>query len=280
MAKDKNLFSVDLEDWFHPLNYPGYIKNDEWDNHEKRVQISTGKILDLLDKYNTEATFFVLGWIAEKQPELIQEIKNRGHEIATHGYNHMPVTSMSPDEFKDDFEKSLSYIEKACGVDCKGYRAPRFTITNKTLWALDIIKSFGIEYDSSVFPYNMHPEYGIDNAPLEPYQIHDGIYEIPMSCAVVMGKRIPCSGGGYFRLYPYSVFKYLSKNVINDGRILNFYLHPWEIDTEHKVPMKMSKKETFRHYQNLGKTYSRLEKLFNDFQFTSFRNYLKDDSQR
>ncbi len=265
-----NAISIDLEDWFCAYNLR--IDINSWDKCEFRLLESTNKILKILDKHKVKATFFVLGWVAERAPELIREIEKQGHEIASHGYSHRLLTYMTPEEFDEDIKKSLDSINACVSLPVLGFRAPSFTITKKTLWAIEILKKHGIKYDSSIFPVGFHPDYGIADSPLD---IHEfmGLIEVPLSVAEVMGKRIPCSGGGYFRLFPYFITKYLIKECNKQSRKVIFYLHPWEMDTGQ--PRKsMPLLNRFRHYNNLGKTEKRLDRLLNDFEFTTIKNIL------
>jgi len=267
-----NALSIDLEDWFCVHNLSSVIKKEDWDKCEYRVEKNSSKILDLLDKYNTKATFFVLGWIAEKSPQLIKEIENRGHEIASHGYYHTLITSITPEEFESDLKRGVEAIKKT-GVtqEILGFRAPSFTIVDKTKWALEILEKNNFKYDSSVFPVSFHPDYGIGDVPLSPYKITKGILEFPMSVALFFGKKIPFGGGGYFRLFPYFITKYLFGKVNREGRPVIFYLHPWEIDPgQPKMKLPMLKK--FRHYNNLNKAEKRFDRLLNEFQFTTLKN--------
>ncbi|MFB3896483.1 MAG: XrtA system polysaccharide deacetylase [bacterium] len=268
-----NALSIDLEDWFCVHNLESVIKKDDWEKQELRIVDNTKRILELLKLHTTQATFFVLGWIAERVPNLIQEIEHHGHEIATHGYSHTLLTSMTPESFAADLEKALTITNRCINQEIIGFRAPSFSITNKTLWALDILQQNGIKYDSSIFPISYHPDYGIPNTSLSIYKITEQLTEVPLSCAEIFGKRIPCSGGGYFRLFPYRITKSLFNQCNQAGRPVIFYLHPWEIDPEQpRVVLPWSKK--FRHYNNLHKTYQRLDQLLTDFTFTSIRKVI------
>lgn len=271
----KNVLSIDLEDWFCAYNFSHSIKKEEWDQCELRVLDNTMRLLDLMDRFKVKATFFVLGWIADKVPSLIREIENRNHEIALHGYNHLLITQITPAEFEDDVKKGLDAL-KRLGVrqPIVGFRAPSFTIVEKTKWALPILEKFNIQYDSSVFPIGFHPDYGIPDAPLKPYKITDQLYEVPLGCIEVLGKRFPCSGGAYFRFFPY-VYTHQCIAMANaQGRSIVFYLHPWEIDPD-QPRVKLSLPRSIRHYYGLGKTYKKLERLFNDFEFTTIKEMLK-----
>ena len=270
----KNVLSVDLEDWFCVHNLSQVIDREQWNTYEFRVEQNTLRLLNIFDKHQVKATFFVLCWIAEKLPDLIKEIAKRNHEIASHGYSHQLLTHMTPSEFEDDLEKSLNAIQQ-CGIkqNIIGFRAPSFTIVNKTKWALEILEKYHLKYDSSVFPINYHPDYGMPDAPLHPYKITDSLYEVPLSCIDLCKLRIPCSGGGYFRLFPYQFTKYCIKKCNAAGRPIIFYLHPWEIDHQQpRISLPMLKK--FRHYHGLKHTENKLEKLLQDFEFSTIKDML------
>jgi polysaccharide deacetylase family protein (PEP-CTERM system associated) len=200
-------------------------------------------------------------------------VERRGHEVASHGYSHRLLTGMSPEEFEADLNRALEVTARCSSQPIRGFRAPSFSVTARTLWAGPILERCGFSYDSSVFPVGFHPDYGIADASLAPYSLCEGVTEIPMSCAVVLGKKLPCSGGGYFRLYPYAVTRGLMRACNGQGRPVIFYLHPWEIDPgQPRVTLPALK--SFRHYNNLDKTFHRLELLLEDFRFTSIRALL------
>lgn len=270
----KNAISIDLEDWYCANNVTQVLKRENWDKCESRVVETTRRILHLLDKYNTRATFFVLGWVAERQPELVKEINQRGHEIGVHGYHHLLLTEITPAEFEEDLVKALETLKK-CGIlpDVMGFRAPSFTIVERTKWALEILEKHNIKYDSSVFPIAFHPDYGVSSAPLGPYKITNELHEFPLSCLDLAGIRFPFSGGAYFRLLPYAYTKYCIKKCNALGRPMVFYIHPWELDSE-QPQVKLPWFKAFRHYYNLSKTEERLETLLRDFQFTTIREVL------
>jgi len=271
----KNAMSIDLEDWFCVNNLSHVIKREDWDHCELRVFASTQRVLNLFDKHNTKATFFVLGWIADRLPELIREIEGRGHEIAVHGYNHLLLTEITSDQFDEDLARALDAINR-----CKikqvpmGFRAPSFTVVEKTRdWALRTLEKYDFKYDSSVFPVGFHPDYGVANAPLDPYKITADLYEFPMSCLEMFGKRLPFSGGGYFRLFPYSYTKLCMRRCNALGRSAVFYLHPWELDPG-QPKIKLPRSKALRHYYNLDQTEKRLDKLLGDFHFTTVKEVL------
>ena len=269
----KNAMSIDLEDWFCVHNMEQAISRSDWDACEMRVTENTRSILELLARHKTEATFFVLGWVAERVPDLVREIASHGHEIATHGYSHTLLTDMTPESFEEDLKRAIHVTRNCVDQEIIGFRAPSFTVTNKTLWAVDVLTRNGIKYDSSVFPVGFHPDYGMPNASLAVYRHNDSLVEVPLSCAEFMGKRIPCSGGGYFRIFPYAITRRLLKLCNEQGRPAIFYLHPWELDPRQpRVKLPLLKK--FRHYYNLNKTLARLDRLLGDFEFTSVRKVI------
>ena len=270
----KNVMSIDLEDWFCVYNLSQVIRHEDWDSCELRVMANTRIILDLFKNHNTRATVFVLGWIADKVPQLIRQIEDEGHEIATHGYYHRLITEMTPDEFELDLERGLASL-KNCGVKNQvvGFRAPSFTIVEKTKWALPILERHGIRYDSSVFPVGFHPDYGIPGSPLSPYEITDGLQEFPLTCVEYLGKRFPCSGGAYFRLMPYLYTRHCIRLCNDEGRSAVFYLHPWEIDPgQPRVRLPISR--SIRHYYGLSRTEGKMTRLLQDFEFTTMREVL------
>ncbi|MEE9193938.1 MAG: XrtA system polysaccharide deacetylase [Thermodesulfobacteriota bacterium] len=269
----KNALSIDLEDWFCVYNLSQVIRREDWDSCELRITKNTELILNLLDKHKTSATFFVLGWIAERVPDLVREIELQGHEIATHGYSHTLVTDMTREAFEKDLKKALQVTRRLVKQEILGFRAPSFSITSSTLWAVDVLVKNNIRYDSSIFPISSHPDYGIRDAPLSIHQLDGSLIEVPLSCAEFLGRRIPCSGGGYFRIFPYAVTKFLLKRCNRQGRPIIFYLHPWELDPD-QPKVKLPWLKRFRHYYNLSKCMERLNKLLTDFEFTAIKEIL------
>lgn len=268
-----NMMTVDLEDWFCACNSVGIIQYLDWDKCELRVGKSTKKLLDLFDKNNVKATFFVLGWIADRVPELIAEVKECGHEIASHGYSHIPITKMTPDAFADDIDRAIEVTERYSGTKIIGFRAPSFSITKQTLWATDIIKERGLAYDSSIFPIGLHPDYGIPQITMAVHKLDNNLTEVPLSCIEIFGQRIPCCGGGYFRFYPYWITRTMIRKCNLQGRPVVFYIHPWEFDIgQPRIALPRMKK--FRHYNNIDKTFGRLEQLVKDFSFSSIRKVI------
>ena len=261
-----NGLSFDIEDWFQVENLKGAIAPDQWDNCDLRVVRNTRRILQLLDYQGTKATFFVLGWIAERCPSLVSEISAGGHEIASHGYGHELVYKQTPKAFQNDISRSKAILESITGRQVFGYRAPSFSITPETPWALDILKDLGFLYDSSVFPTSFHDRYGFDGSSRFPFRFGNGLIEMPLSTVKVGKANVPVAGGGYFRLYPYSVFRHCCKRLNRDGKSVVFYLHPWELDPDQpRVNIPFTYR--FRHYVNLKRTEERLRRLLADFTF-------------
>lgn len=274
-----NLFTVDLEDWFCSHNLARAVPRGDWSRLENRVAAPTFRLLDLLDRHRVRAVFFVLGWTAERCPELVRHIAWRGHEIASHGYGHRQLTKISPTEFEDDLLHSLEILEPLiAGRPIRGYRAPAFSVTHRSIWALPILEKHGFEYDSSIFPTGMNPDYGITDAPLLPFNFSKNLLEIPLSVAQFFGKNVPCSGGGYLRQLPYPIFRGWARRCNAAGRPLIFYIHPWELDPDFpKISKNLSPLARWRHYSNLGTTEQKIERLLSDFEFGSIDDFLQRD---
>jgi len=266
-----NALTIDIEDWFHVENLKEAIKFEDWPKYEGRVNKNVDKILRLLKEKNVKATFFILGWIAEYFPKIVLKIAKQGHEIATHGYKHDLIYKQKPKEFEKDLKKSIDLIEKITNKKVLGHRAASFSITNKSLWAIDILKKHGLKYDSSVFPIK-RKTYGIPEAPKLPYNIKKDFLEFPLSTINFLGKNIPI-GGGYFRITPYFITKWIIKKINKQKRPTIFYLHPWEFDPD-QPRLKISFFKRFRHYTNLDKTEKRFKKLLTDFEFAPVKEVL------
>ena len=262
----RNLLSIDLEDWFCVSNFDGLIPRDAWDACELRVVDSTRALLELFERRKVTATFFVLGWVAERVPALVREVADAGHEIACHGYGHNRLGQLDPASLDADLDQALCILRETSSAPVVGYRAPSFSLTKSTMWALPVLRRHGITWDSSVFPFGAHPEYGIADAPLDPYWIDDGLLELPMSVVEVGGARLPCPGGGYFRLYPYALTRALIRRCNAAGRPAIFYAHPWEFDPA-QPRMPLSPVKRFRHYNNLRATLGRLDRLLGEFEW-------------
>ena len=262
----RNLLSIDLEDWFCVSNFDDVLPRDVWDLCELRVEASTHSLLELFERRGVRATFFVLGWIAERVPKLIETVAAAGHEIACHGYHHHRLGSLDASRLDADLTAALAVLRGITRSEIAGYRAPSFSLTRETMWAVPVLKRHGFRYDSSVFPFGAHPEYGIADAPLDPYWIAEGLLELPMSVVEVAGRRVPCTGGGYFRLYPYALSRSLIQRCNASGRPAIFYAHPWEFDPD-QPRMPLAPLKRFRHYNNLRHTLLRLDRLLLDFEW-------------
>ncbi len=272
----QNALTVDVEDYFHVSAFAKSINQNDWDKHPLRVENNTRRLLDLFDEYEVKATFFVLGWVAERTRDLVKEIADRGHEVACHGYSHQLVYNQSPEVFREETFRSKNLLEDIIQSPVLGYRAASYSITNESLWALDILAEAGFEYDSSIFPVR-HDRYGIPDSPEFPYRLETpgghSLVEFPLSIAKLLKYRLPVAGGGYFRLYPYAVTRAGLSQVNRREQPFIFYLHPWEIDPE-QPKISTSWFSRFRHYNNLDKCESRLRRLLSDFEFGTASNVL------
>ncbi|OGC83076.1 MAG: hypothetical protein A2W07_00130 [candidate division Zixibacteria bacterium RBG_16_43_9] len=272
LTKRINVLSIDCEDWFHGLE----IGMDNWQKFESRIEKSISKLLNLLEETGTKATFFILGYVAERFPRLVEDIAQKGHEVGCHGYSHQFVYKQSPNEFREEMEKSLGILEKLSGQKIVSYRAPFFSITQSSLWALEVLADLGILFDSSIFPV-INYRYGIPKAPRFPHWIEtkngSRILEFPISTFKVLGKNIPIAGGAYFRIFPYSFTRAGIKSLNRENQPVIFYLHPWEIDPEHpkiELPLRIS----LTHYFNLSRTEAKFKSLLRDFRFSTLKEVL------
>jgi len=277
MENMPNALTVDVEDYFHVAALAPRIPRDSWTSRESRVVGNTHKLLAIFEEFGVKGTFFVLGWVAERHPQLIRDIATRGHEIACHGFSHRLVYEQSPHEFREEALRSKNLLEDIAGSAVLGYRAASYSIVRESLWALDILVELGFAYDSSIFPVR-HDRYGIPDAERIPHCLttpnKKKIVEWPLSTAQALGFRLPVAGGGYFRLLPYWVTHWgLSSINRHERRPFIFYLHPWEIDPE-QPRVAASSLSRFRHYTNLGKCEERLRRLLGDFQFGTVREGL------
>lgn len=273
-----NAMTVDVEDYFHVSALSGAIPRAEWPNMEFRADVSTFRILDMFDQASISATFFVLGWVAERHPSLVREIARRGHEIGCHGWSHELVYKQERTTFREEAGRSKAILEDITGKCVRGYRAASYSITRESLWALDDLIDLGFEYDSSIFPIR-HDRYGIPGAARTPGFVSAPsgrqLVEFPLTTAGFMGQRIPCSGGGYFRLMPFWLTNYLLKRVGEKDRLpFIFYLHPWEIDPD-QPRVRANWLSRFRHYTNLDVCASRLRKLLGLYRFGPVTNVLQ-----
>lgn len=274
----RNAFTVDVEDYFQVSGFERYVSRTTWGDYESRVYPNTLKLLELLADAKVRGTFFVLGWVANRCPRLVRQIHEAGHELGSHSYWHRLIYELSPEEFRTDLRDSRKAIEDAAGVRPTCFRAPSFSITRKSLWALDILREEGFDVDSSVFP-TRHDRYGIPDARVD---IHDlplksgKLCEFPPTVSSVAGVKIPAGGGGYFRLYPWQFSKYLLQRVNAAGRPFMFYVHPWEIDPDQPRLNFGSRATRFRHYVNLARTHRKLERLVRTFRFGSVADVISD----
>lgn len=274
----KHAFTIDLEEWFCTHNFQHVIKYNDWEHLEKRVENQADYLLKILDENNVKATFFILGWVADHFPSLIRRIARGGHEIGSHGYVHWPTWRHTPYTFEQDLLASTNAIEKITRKKPTAFRAPAFSIVKKTQWALDVLAKSGYLIDSSIYPIGVHPEYGMPDASLIPEKLKNGMVEVPMSCIHVLGKRIPISGGAYFRFSPYPIFKNFVKHLEREGRALNFYIHPWEIDPGIPHVKNISFVKKIRHYTGLKSVRSKLNRLLKDFEFGTISEvFLKEN---
>lgn len=265
----RNALTVDVEDYFQVSAFADSIDQKDWDNHPLRVEKNTHKLLDLFDEHQVKATFFILGWVAERKADLVLEIAKRGHEVACHGYSHQLVYNQSPEVFQQETIRAKNILEDIIQQQVRGYRAASYSITEKSQWALDILAEAGFVYDSSIFPVR-HDRYGMPGTPEHPYRLKtpagNSIIEFPLSTAKIINFRLPVAGGGYFRLYPYCLSKMGLRQINRQQKPFIFYLHPWEIDPD-QPRIEASWFSRFRHYNNLDKCESRLRNLITDFQF-------------
>ena len=268
MAARRNAFTVDVEEWFQVSAFESHIARESWCELAPRVVESTGRILDLLDERGAKGTFFVLGWVAERHPALIERIAGAGHEVASHGYCHVRATQQTPRELAADVSRTKALLEDTSGTAVRGYRAASFSIGRDNLWALDVLREAGYEYSSSIYPVR-HDLYGMPEAPRFAFRCpRSGLLEIPVTTVKLMGRNLPCGGGGYFRLLPYAYFRWALGRVNGqEGRAAGFYTHPWETDPGQPRQDGLALKSRFRHYVNLERTEARLRRLLGEFEW-------------
>ena len=269
IASIKNAMSVDVEDYFQVSAFAPHIRREDWDSLPCRVERNIDAILGLLDEADTRATFFTLGWIAERYPQVVRRIVDNGHELASHGYGHQRASDLTPAEFRDDITRSKALLEDIGGVAVRGYRAPSFSINRKNWWAVEELENAGYVYSSSIYPVK-HDHYGMPDAPRFPHRPNGngGLLELPPTTVPLMGRNLPAAGGGWFRLLPYEVSRWMLRRVnSSDQAPCMFYFHPWELDAEQPRQSGISAKTHFRHYVNLQRMPGRLRKLLNDFEW-------------
>ena len=260
-----NALTVDLEEHFQVSGFEDVVSREDWDRHPSRVSDNTLRLLDVFGRHDARATFFVLGWVAERHPALVRRIADAGHEIACHGYSHRLIYTQRPDDFRDEMVRARRILQDASSQAVIGHRAASFSITRRNLWALDVLAEAGFTYDSSIFPV-VHDRYGVPGAPRGFYRVRtpDGslLDEAPPSTVAIAGLVLPVAGGGYLRLYPLSVTRWAIRRLnARDGLPAVVYLHPWEVDPEQPRIDGVPLLRRFRHYVNLSKTLGRLEAL-------------------
>lgn len=274
-----NALTIDVEDYYQVSAFADNVDYDNWDSYESRVERNTARVLDIFSEAGVKATFFVLGWVASRYPGIVREIVSRGHEIACHGFSHKLIYHQSPVEFRNETLTSKHLLEDQAQCEVMGYRAASYSITNKSLWALDILHECGFIYDSSIFPIR-HDRYGIPDAVQAPH-VHvtpngSKIVEFPVTALDMRFAKLPLGGGGYFRLFPYWLTRAGLKWVNSSGDApFIFYLHPWEVDVD-QPRLEGSWFSRFRHYNNLDRCESRLKALLRDFEFAPVRSVLGD----
>ena len=262
-----NALTIDVEDYFQVSAFAPHIGRQEWNSRECRIERNVTRILEMLARRQIKATFFTLGWIAERYPKLIRQIAEQGHEVASHGYGHERASDQSEEAFFADIQLAKVILEDLSGTEVKGYRAPSFSIGKSNLWAFDCLERAGYHYSSSVYPIH-HDHYGMPDSPRFAYQIRPGLMEIPVTTLRVLNRNLPSSGGGYFRLLPYALSRWMLERVNQrDAQAGIFYFHPWEIDVEQPRVAGISRKTKFRHYVNISRMEGRLEQLLGDFKW-------------
>ena len=262
-----NAMTIDVEDYFQVSAFAPHIDRSTWDTRECRVERNVGRILEMLDANGTKATFFTLGWLAQRYPALVRSIVESGHELASHGFGHERASDLSEAAFKEDIVLAKKLLEDIGGVEVKGYRAPSFSIGEGNLWAFDCLAEAGYRYSSSVYPIR-HDHYGMPDSPRHVYLVRPDLLEVPITTLRVFNRNFPSSGGGYFRLLPYALSRWMLNRVNQeDGEAGIFYFHPWEIDTGQPRIAGIGSKTRFRHYVNIERMERRLTQLFKDFRW-------------
>ncbi len=273
----KNILTVDVEEWFHPEALQNQFPPDVWAEQPQRVMPLIDQLLDLFAAYRVRATFFVLGWVARQNPQIVKKIVAAGHEIASHSLNHQMITKMTPEEFKEDLGTSIKILQDISGIAIKGFRAPTFSIVRSNFWAFEVLAELGLQYDSSIYPI-WHDRYGIPNAPRIPHFIEtktgNTIVEFPMPTIKLGNKNIPFGGGGYLRLLPLWFTKFGIRKFNKEGFPAIIYMHPWEFDP-HQPRVKLSKIQNYRHYGKIKKNIFKLENLLQSFEWMAMEDYLK-----
>ena len=262
-----NALTIDVEDYFQVSAFAPHIDRATWDNCECRVEGNVHRILALLEKHDTKATFFTLGWVAQRYPQLVRQIVEGGHELASHGYGHERASDLTQAAFLEDIRSAKAILEDLSGSAVVGYRAPSFSIGKGNLWAFDCLAETGHRYSSSIYPI-AHDHYGMPDSPRFVHEVRPGLIEVPITTLRAFGRNFPSSGGGYFRLLPYALTRWMLQRVnADDGQAGIFYFHPWEIDTQQPRIEGISAKTRFRHYVNIDRVEARLNLLLTDFRW-------------
>ena len=270
----RNAMTIDVEDYFQVSAFAPYISRDSWPAQECRVEANMDLILGILDEAKVPATFFTLGWIAERYPAVVKRIVDGGHELASHGYGHLRASDQDLAQFTEDITSSKKILEDIGGKPVLGYRAPSFSIGTRNMWALDALYSAGYRYSSSIYPIK-HDHYGMPDAPRFAFYPNgkDGLLEVPITTVRLLKRNLPAGGGGYFRLLPYSLSRWMMERVnTDDQQSAIFYFHPWELDPEQPHPAGLNMKTRFRHYVNLRKMEGRIKALTRDFAWDRMDN--------
>lgn len=273
-----NALTIDVEDYFQVAALAEAVDREDWHSMEYRVEANTHRLLELLERHETRATFFTLGWVAEKSPGLVRDIQKAGHEVASHGYSHQLIYNQTPEVFREETRRSKKILEDITGEPITGYRAASYSITNQSRWALDILAEEGFVWDSSIFPVH-HDRYGMPGTPRWPHRLTtdngNELAEFPLSTLKFPGYTLPIAGGGYFRLFPYWFSRWGLGSINRQGQPFVFYLHPWEVDPgQPRLNVKWFSR--FRHYNNLDVCEQRLEQLLGHFRFTAMGDVLRN----
>lgn len=270
-----NVLSIDVEEWFHAENYSGVLPPERWDGFERRAADSVRWLLDLLDTTGVRATFFVLGWLAEREPALVAAIAAAGHEVASHGWSHTPLWRLDPARFAGEVRRTRALLGELSGQPIEGFRAPTFSVTKSTLWALGVLSATGHRYDSSIFPVH-HDRYGIPSAPLELHRREEeGLWEVPLSVWELPRLRLPVAGGGYLRLFPRALTAHAIRRMNAQGRPAVVYVHPWEFDPGQPRVAGVGPLTTWRHHVGIPANREKLAWLLHEFPFAPAREVLR-----
>jgi polysaccharide deacetylase family protein (PEP-CTERM system associated) len=277
----RNVVSVDVEDYFHAETFSAVVDRARWDGYASRVEANTRRLLELLSRLNVHGTFFVLGWVAERFPTLVQDIAAGGHELACHSYWHRLIYKLEPAEFREDTRRAKDVIEQIAGQAVYGYRAPTYSVIDRSVWALEVLAELGFKYDSSIYPIR-HDRYGMPGAPRVPFRFQTPsgpMTEFPITTFRLAGHNMPVGGGGYLRLLPQLYTQMGLKRVQKEGVPIVIYIHPWEVDPEQPtLPVSLSSR--LRHYTNLSRTLDRFQRVLQEGTYTSFRESGLADSAK